>query len=282
MQLGQFPRDGCGPRPEFEREIGQGLGHPGRRLIEDERAWNAGEPVDAFPPRGAPRRQETLEEEPVGRQAGDAESRERRRGAGRRRDGEARGDRFGDEFVAGIGDQWGSRVGDERQRLALGHALQRAWPRFRGVVFVVRPKGGVDPVMSEKYPRKAGVLGQNSVRRGEHGERAQRHVAEIADRSGDDVEPRRQRRGRDRRAVDVKSAFGSAGSGSFRNQGFLHCRRRIPSLVLFLGSRARPRRHSQAQVKLPQFLWTAGVSSDQEGGCGGTSAEIARSPAGRC
>ena len=103
------------------------------------------------------RRQESLEKEPVGRQAGDAERGERRGGAGRGGHREARSDGLGDQLVAGIGNQRRAGVGNQRQRLPRRRcARRRARPHFGGVVLVVRRKRRLDAVTREQACAKRG------------------------------------------------------------------------------------------------------------------------------
>ena len=69
-----------------------------------------------------------LEKETIGRQTGDAKGGERRRGAWRDGDREARGDCFGDELIAWIGNQRSSSVRNERQSLPFGDASKCTRP----------------------------------------------------------------------------------------------------------------------------------------------------------
>ena len=159
-------------------------------FVENERAGHGGERVDALPPRRPPGRQETLEKEPVGRQAGDAKRRERRGGARRGDDGEALLDRFGDQLIAGIGNERRSGVGNERQRLPFGDASERARASLGGVVLVVGRERPLNAVAREQRARYAGVFGQDRVGAGQDRKRPQRHVGEVANRRRHNVKTR--------------------------------------------------------------------------------------------
>ena len=74
-------------------------------------------------------RQEAFEEETVGRQAGDIQRRQHRRGAGDRRHRVARVLRRAHQLVAGIGNQRRAGVGDQRDRLAAPPAAPEIFGR---------------------------------------------------------------------------------------------------------------------------------------------------------
>ena len=82
VELGQFARDRRGARPKLERKVGERFGEAPRRLVEDERAGHGGERVDPLAAGRRSGREESLEIEAVGRQAGDAKRGERRGSAG--------------------------------------------------------------------------------------------------------------------------------------------------------------------------------------------------------
>ena len=225
MQLGQFARHRRRPGAKLEGEVGERLGEPPRRLVENERAGDGGKRVDALPPRGLPGGQESLESEAVGGQAGDAKGRERRRRSRRDRDGEALRDRLRHKPIAGIGNERRPGVGDQRQRLALGDALERPRTGLGGVVLVVGRERPLDAIAREQRARNAGVLGQNPVGPGQDRQSPERHVHEVADRRRHDIEARTERRGRQGRIADHEASgregwLDAAGAGSFRRGHF--------------------------------------------------------------
>ena len=149
-----------------------------------------------LPPRRLPGRQESLEIEAVGRQAGDAKRRERRGRAWRRDDREAELDRLGDKFIAGIGNERRPGVGDQRQRLPFRDAFQRARARLGGVVLMIRRERPLNAVAREQRARHAGVLGQDRIGAGQDRQSPQRHVGEVANRRRHDVKTGIERRRR--------------------------------------------------------------------------------------
>ena len=92
------------------------------------------------------------------------------------------------QLVAGVGDQRRAGIGDQRDGRAFGEPRQQLRPRLGGVVVVIGRQRGGDAVMVEQLAGHAGVLAGDQVGAGQHLERAQRDVAQIADRGGDQVE----------------------------------------------------------------------------------------------
>ena len=254
MQLGQFARHRRRPRPKLEREVGERVGKATGRFVKDERPGHGRKRVDALPPRGPLGRQESLEEETVGRQTGDAKGGERGGRARRGADREAEGDRFGDELIAGIGNQRSSGVGNERQGLPFGDASKRARANLGGIVLMVGRERRLNSITREQGSRNAGVLGQNPVGASQDRERAQRHVGEVADWRRHDIKP--------------AGSAGAPGSNAPPTRKLRLERTTLPSedgafvAVIALDPTDGPansnhRRHSQAQVKMPQFPWRA-------------------------
>ena len=152
-QLGQACRAGCSscslvssratrPRadpapPRHPRSISA------RRCADSNRTSVAGTAASSSStrrrPRGA-RRQEALEQEPVGRQAGGDQRRQRRRGARDRVDGAALGRRLAHQLEAGIGDRGRAGVADQRHRSPAAQPGQQLRPGRGRVVLVVEPE----------------------------------------------------------------------------------------------------------------------------------------------
>ena len=106
----------------------------------------------------------------------------------------AAGDGGADQAIAGIGDQRHAGVGHQRHPLAGG---QRADDARLGHVLggvAVGHGGGGDAVGAGKLGEHARVLAGDQVGRVQDIERTQRNVAHVADRCGDNMQPRRQRR----------------------------------------------------------------------------------------
>ena len=79
-------------------------------------------------------------------------------------------------------------------RLPCRQRRQRLGPRALGGVLVVALQLGREAVGGEQLAGHPGVLGQHQVGGGQHVERAQGDVAQVADRRRHHIEPRRQRR----------------------------------------------------------------------------------------
>src|SRR5262249_19791883 len=73
-------------------------------------------------------------------------------------------------------------------------ASEEPWARLRGIVLVIRAQRSGDAIAVEKLAGDAGILACDQVGGGENLERAHGHVAQIADRSGDEIKPGGQRR----------------------------------------------------------------------------------------
>ena len=190
MQLGEFAaqaRLALSAQPGGE--IGERCGNARAGFEQNQRRRDAGELGDAGAPRGFLRRQKSDEQELIGRQARDGQCRHHRRGAGQCRDlvtGVLRG---ADELIAGVGDQRRAGVGHQRDRRAFGQPAQQHRPRLRRIVLVIGRQRPGDAVAVEQLVRDAGILAGDQVGAGQRLQGAQRDVAEIADRGGDDVQP---------------------------------------------------------------------------------------------
>ena len=195
MQLGEFAADRGLPRPKTLGQRVQRASDARPAFVQDERRRDARQFRDAGPARAVLRRQEALEEEPVGRQAGDGERGKRRRWAWHRAHGQSGFADGANELETRIGNQRRAGVGHERDRFAGGEPRQELRPRRHGVVLVVRRQRRRDAVVVEQLPGHPRVLAGDHVGRREGLQRPQRDVAQVADRGGDEVqsggEPRR-------------------------------------------------------------------------------------------
>ena len=132
VQLGQFARHRRRPRPEPGGEVGERLGEPAGRFVED-----AASPGSPPAPSIRSRRAAAL--------AGRKPSKKKRsvgsaavvsaaiaaHGPGRAEDRDPRRRRLDHQLVAGVGDERRAGVGDQRQRFAGGEAGEDARARLR-------------------------------------------------------------------------------------------------------------------------------------------------------
>ena len=142
----------------------------------------------------------SLEEEPVGRQARDDERRQHRGRAGDRGHRQPRRDRRLNEPVARVGDERRAGVRDERQRLSLAQAVDHSLAHCLAGMVVVGQERRRDAVMGKEPLRDPRVLGEHGRRRGEHAQRPEGDVAQIADRRRHDVKAGGKRLGLGREA----------------------------------------------------------------------------------
>ena len=139
------------------------------------------------------------------------------------------------QLESGIGDQRRAGVGHQRDRRAIGKPAQQRRPRLRRIVVVVGRERRGDGVAVEEFSRHPRILAGDQVGAGQRRERAQRDVAEIADRGGDDVQSRSEPRHVGLVAVeDVVPGLLPAGRFA---QHFAHCGK---SSAPTLGRHGRP------------------------------------------
>ena len=182
----------AGAGAEHGRGVGEHLGQPLRRFEQDQRRRHRRQLAQDPPARGAARRQEALEQEPVGRQAGGHQRRQHGRGAGDREDGAALGQRRAHQLEAGIGDRGRAGVADQGHRLARREPGQQLRPRRLGIVLVVERQRPAQAQMAHQPAGHPAVLADHEVGGGEHALGAPGQVLEIADRRRDEIEARRR------------------------------------------------------------------------------------------
>jgi 4-amino-4-deoxy-L-arabinose transferase-like glycosyltransferase len=173
-----------------ERGFGGGEeeAEPAPGLEEDERARLGGERGEAGRARRRTVGEEPLEDEAVGGDAGHGDERHRGRRPGDRHHRDAGVDGAAHEVIPGIGDAGRAGVADEGDARAGREPRDdggRARPLDR--VVVARERAG-DAVVREQRARVPGVLRRDQVDLAEDAQRPQRHVLEVPDRRGDDVE----------------------------------------------------------------------------------------------
>ena len=140
----------------------------------------------------------------------DGERRQQRRRARQADHRVAGGDRLAHQLVAGVGDQRRAGVADDGDRLARRQLGQHARPLALGVVLVIGPRRPRDGVVGEQRAAVARVLAVDHVGPGQHGERPERDVGEVADRRGDEVEARPAGAPPAARAAPARGALGRA------------------------------------------------------------------------
>src|SRR6516162_5283574 len=209
VELGELAADGGLARSQLRGKIGERRRNARAGLEQDEGCGNALELVDARAPRSVLRRQESLEQEPVGGKAAQCKRCEYRRGSRQRGHARARRARVAHELVTGVGYERRPGVRDQRDRGILGEPGDELRPRLGGIVLVIGGERGGDAKMVEKLAGDARVLACDEVGGGEHLERPHGDVAQIADRSGDQIEAARKRRRAGRVAVEDVGASGA-------------------------------------------------------------------------
>ena len=105
------------------------------------------------------------------------------------------------QLEAGIGDERRAGVRHQRDGGACGEPRDELRPRLGGVVVVVGRERRGDAVMVDELAGDPRVLAGDQVGGGQHLQRPQGDVAQVADRGGDEMQAGRQRRGGDRLAV---------------------------------------------------------------------------------
>ena len=208
MQLCQFAADrGVAPAHDVG-EIGERVLHAVAGFEHHQRRVDPGKLGQPRPPRAFLGRQKSLEEKPVGRQRRDRERRQHRRCAGHRDHGVAGGADLAHQLEAGIGNQRRAGVGHQRDRGALRQLFQDFRSRHRGVVLVIRLELRRDRVALGQAAGDAGVLAGDEVDAGQRLQRAQRDVAEMADRGCDQIQAGNRLRGSQDVAADQKCSVG--------------------------------------------------------------------------
>ena len=209
VELGELAADRRLARTKLRGKIGERRGNTRAGLEQNERSWNAFELVDARAPRAFLRRQESLEQEPVGGKPTQRKRCEHRRGARQCRHARARRARVAHELVTGVGHERRPGVRDQRDRGARGEPGDELRSRLGGVVVVIGGERGGNAITVEKLAGDARVLTGDEVGGGEHLERPHGNIAQIADRGGDQIEAGRKRRRAGRVAVEDVGASGA-------------------------------------------------------------------------
>ena len=209
--LGEFAAKRCRPiAAQHLGHVGECFGRAVRRLVDHERRRHGAKLAQTIAARAGLVRQKTEEKEGIGWQAGSHQRRQDGRGAGNGNDADALGDRLFDQFVTGVGNQRRAGVGYQREAHAAPEHGQKARSLAGGVVLVVDGKRLADAVAVEEDGGDAAVLANDEIGTGQHIERAQRDVREIADRRRHRIQA-----GLDRLAGECGTVDGVARRGGF-------------------------------------------------------------------
>ena len=188
MQLGQLLGDRRLARTQHAGHVGEALAEPWASLEEEQRRRCGFQLFEPGTARSRFRRQESREQEGVGRQPGAGQRGERRRRTGNARDHDPGIERLAHELVAWVGDQRRAGVGDQRHRLPGTQPRDQPRALTLRVVLVIRGHLAAQTEMRQQLLRVARILGGDQLGAGEHRERAQRNVGEIADRRRHEIE----------------------------------------------------------------------------------------------
>ena len=191
VPLGQLARDCGAALTEDLGHVGKRGGEARRPLEEDQRGGEMRPIRQGASPRRRTRRQKPGKEKDVGREARQDQRGQRRRRARRRGHRQVLGERGAHQLEAGVGDQRGAGIADQRQCLAAAQRLEDGGADAIGVVVVIGVERLVDAEAGQETCGHPGVLAQDAVDAAQHPERPQTYVAKIADRGGDEMQARR-------------------------------------------------------------------------------------------
>src|SRR6185295_17760085 len=164
-----------------------------RRFEDDDRMAERGERAVERPALAGAEGREPGEGERVGRKARGDERGEDRGSARDRLDRDAAGRGFADEEEARVGEEGRAGVARESDRGAPLEIVEEAREALAFVVLVERDELLADAEMGEETPGDPCVLAGDQVRALERLARAEREIAEVADRRRDHQQPPRRR-----------------------------------------------------------------------------------------
>ena len=183
MHLGQFAADRGVARAHDRGEIGERLLHAIAGFEQHQRGIYPGEFGEPRAPRLRLRRQKSLEEEPVGRQRRDRQRRQHRRWRRERRSRQSLPTQASRTSLKPGSEINGVPASETSATEApCANLLQNFRPRLRRVVLVIGRELGRDRVALGQSPADAGILAGDDVDAGQRFQRAQRDVAEMANR----------------------------------------------------------------------------------------------------
>ena len=193
MQFGDFAHHhGAALCAENRRAILQHVAHAVRCLVQHQGARFLRKRLQSLASGGAARRQKPFETEPVRRQSGDRQRRDRRARSRHGNDLEARRRHRARQFEAGIADGGRAGIAHQRHRRAVAQPLDDLAGTALLVVIVQRQLRRVNSEMLEENPGVTRIFGRNQGTGLQYLARPGAQIAEIADRSRDHVQPPRR------------------------------------------------------------------------------------------
>ena len=169
--------------------VGDGLGYTMGGLVEDQRAVFNAETFQSALAFAAAGRKEAEKEKFVIGKSGSRKSGEERRGARDRNDWDAMANGESDETMAGVGHERHASIAHQGDIGALFHGEDQFGRARKFVVLVIADERFVNVEVIQKLKRVAGVFAGDLVDFLENAKGAKRDVFEVADRSGDEVQP---------------------------------------------------------------------------------------------
>ena len=188
VHLGELAAHGGASLGQGRRQHGDAARQPLPGLEGHDQAAAAAPAVQHRLQLARPARQIADEAEAVAVEAGGHQRREHRRRPRQHGEVEALGDGAHDQAHAGILHAGHAGVGDQGHVLAVAQAAQHLLGLLRLVVLEEAGHLGVDVEVAEELARVTRVFGGDEVHRAQRVEHARRHVPEIADRRGADVQ----------------------------------------------------------------------------------------------
>ncbi len=187
--LGQLARQHRpAPGPEDVGHVRQAFENTVRTFVENQRARLGTQLFEHGAARGRPGRREPLEHETVGRKAGSRQRRDRRAGARHRDHGNARLSGGAHQVETGVAYQRGTCIGDKCDRLTFSQNVDEPGNLAAFVMLMESFCSGANTEMHEKPAAVARILGGDQIGLGKHARRARRHVFQVADGRGHDIE----------------------------------------------------------------------------------------------
>ncbi len=166
--------------------------------------------------------------------------------------------RGGDQTPSRVGHAGRAGVGDVRDVLAAGEAVEELADARRFVVLVARQPRGVEPETRRELARDARVLAEDRRNAAQRGNGAGRQILEISDRGGDDVELSRVRHAP---RIDKIGRWGKWGAGRrWRPPPCFLRRRARPGRRFSTGSRRRWTAERSPNRRCARTVLTAGLA----------------------
>jgi hypothetical protein len=169
------------------RERGDRRADPMRRLVDHQRARQRGDGCNRVAARLRARRKKTQEQELRGQQPGGGERGDQGARTWNRHHAQAGVAHRASETRAGIADRGRTGIAHQRDAAALAQQADQLLGAGGLVVLVQGDRAGRDAEVAQQNRRDARVLGGDHVHASEDIERAQAHVAQVTERSGNHI-----------------------------------------------------------------------------------------------